>query len=410
MRSLLLAVALLGSAGCAAHLPPVPAGDLFPPPEALPGRLEVVGRGPVTTTHTSDVWVFTGRDGRDYAYTGTWGACRGCYGDRVYVWDVTDPASPVLTDSVVVDARVVNDVFVNAEATVAALTREAASSRRNGVVFLDLADPAHPRVASEYWETLTGGVHNTFIDGHHVYATHNGTGDLHVLDISDLSRPREVGRWGVPIHQGKYLHDVWVDDGLAYLSYWDDGLVILDVGNGIRDGSPQRPELVSQVRYSQSWRGRRYGNTHAAFPYTNSAGNRYIFVSDEIIPDDARHEVGFVPGGFVRVFDASDITRPVEVARYEVRGAGAHNMWAADDRLYVAYYNAGLRVVDVSGELQGDLRAAREVAALSTHDGQAFRDRPFTWGVMLHRGLIYVSDMNSGLWIARLVEGGAGGG
>jgi hypothetical protein len=37
-----------------------------------------------------------------------------CYGDRMYVWDVTEPERPVLTDSVMVDARVVNDVKVNA--------------------------------------------------------------------------------------------------------------------------------------------------------------------------------------------------------------------------------------------------------------------------------------------------------
>jgi SNF family Na+-dependent transporter len=34
---------------------------------------------------------FRGVDGRDYAYTGTWGGCRGCIGDRMYAWDVTDP-------------------------------------------------------------------------------------------------------------------------------------------------------------------------------------------------------------------------------------------------------------------------------------------------------------------------------
>jgi hypothetical protein len=30
------------------------------------------------------------------------------------------------------------------------------------------------------------------------------------------------------------LHDIDVKDGLAYLSYWNDGLVILDVGKGIK--------------------------------------------------------------------------------------------------------------------------------------------------------------------------------
>ena len=46
-------------------------------------------------------------------------------------WDITTPANPVLTDFVEVDARVVNDVKVNA-ATVAVITREGASDRRTG--------------------------------------------------------------------------------------------------------------------------------------------------------------------------------------------------------------------------------------------------------------------------------------
>ena len=32
---------------------------------------------------------------------------------------------------------------------------------------------------------------------------------------------------------GRYLHDLQVKDGIAYLAYWRDGLVILDVGNGV---------------------------------------------------------------------------------------------------------------------------------------------------------------------------------
>jgi hypothetical protein len=375
-------------------------------PADLPGRLEVVGRGPVRHTHTSEMWAFRGLDGRDYAYTGTWGACRGCVGDRMYAWDVTDPSNPVLTDSVVVDARLINDVMVRADARLAVITREGASSRRNGIVILDLENPAHPRVLSEFSETLTGGVHVIYVDGDHVYATNNGTGDMHVISIADPARPRQVGRWGLRT-PGRYLHDVWVDDGLAYLSYWDDGLVVLDVGNGIRNGTPERPQLVSQLTYRTRWRGRSWGATHQAIPYTNRAGNRYIFVGDELFPDDSADRMDtMVPGGYVHVVDASDITRPRIVGRYEVPNAGAHNMWVEDDLLYVAYYNAGLRVVDVSGTLEGDLRAqGREVAALATVDADGFRtNRPFTWSPRLHNGLVFASDFNTGLWITRLVR------
>lgn len=399
--STLVPVALMAMAGCSSATV-APLRMAGPEPT---GRFEVVGRGPVTGSHTSDLWVFRGVDGRDYAYLGTWGACDGCFGDRMYVWDVTNPAAPVLTDSVMVDARVVNDVKVNAAGTIAIITRENASSRRNGIVILGLEDPAHPRILSEFWETLTGGVHNTFIDGNLVYAVHNGTADLHIIDISDPADPRQIGRYGVPNHPAKYLHDVYVKDGLAYLSYWDDGLIIIDVGNGIRNGTPQNPRFVSQYRYRYEVDGMSYGNTHVAFPYTNAAGRKYVFLGDEIFtPRFDVRDPRTSPAGYIHVIDVTDIEDPDEVAYYEIPDAGPHNVWVEDDVMYVAYYNAGLRAVDVSGDLRGNLlQQGRELARLATTDADAFiPNRPFTWGPQLYRGLVYASDHTSGLWITRL--------
>ncbi|HUE97456.1 MAG TPA: hypothetical protein VMN39_12405 [Longimicrobiaceae bacterium] len=402
LAPLLFAFALPLLTGCASGVATAPVDIPVPDPT---GEFAVLGRGPVTGTHTSDIWVFEGVDGRDYAYIGTWGACPGCYGDRMYAWDVTDPRNPVLADSVVVDARVVNDVKVNAAGTLAVITRESASSRRNGIVILGLEDPAHPRVISEYWETLTGGVHNAFIDGEMVYAVHNGTMDLHVIDISDPEDPRQIGRWGVPAHPGKVLHDVWVEGGLAYLSYWDDGLIILDVGNGIRDGSPEEPVFVSQIRYRYEVQGREYGNTHVAFPYTNAAGQKYVFVGDEIFPPSYDiNRPGTYPAGYIHVIDVNNIEAPTEVAQYQIPRAGPHNVWVEDDVMYVAFYNAGLRAVDVSGVLRGDLRQqGREIAAFATTDADAFiADRPPGEWPIVHKGLVFASDHTSGLWILEL--------
>jgi hypothetical protein len=48
-----------------------------------------VGAGLLSHLPTSDLWVFRGRDGRDYAYTGTHAG-----GQKMFAWDVTDPANP----------------------------------------------------------------------------------------------------------------------------------------------------------------------------------------------------------------------------------------------------------------------------------------------------------------------------
>ena len=355
----------------------------------------VVGRGTGGEHPTSDLWAFTGVDGRDYVYTGTH-----LGGQRMLAWDVTDPANPILTDYVEVDARVVNDVKVNSRGTVAVMTREGASDRRNGIVVLDLADPAHPVVADTYTDELTGGVHNVFFSGDILYAIHNGTFDVHILDLTDPTDVEEVGRWGIE-SRGKYLHDIWVLDGMAYVSYWNDGVYILDAGDGRWGGTPTQPVEVSHLAYPE-------GNTHFAYPYTNADGHRYLFVGDEIFDCEECISRNGVPGdgsrGFVHVIDLEDPESLREVARYEVPEAGAHNLWIEDDRMYVAYYQAGLRVVDVSGELRGDLyRQGREMAWLPTGSPAArVPNSPMAWGPQPFKGHIFVSDMHSGLWVVRI--------
>jgi len=104
------------------------------------------------------------------------------------------------------------------------------------------------------------------------------------------------------------------------------------------------------------------------------------------------------------VLDVSDITTPREVAWYEPRDGGTHNVWVAGDTLYVGDYQGGLRVVDISGDLRGDLLAqGREIAHVYT--GDALGNVPnaaMAWGATYRDGRIYVPDVFSGLWIVRV--------
>ena len=81
------------------------------------------------------------------------------------------------------------------------------------------------------------------------------------------------------------------------------------------------------------------------------------------------------------------------------------SMWIEDDILYIGYYNGGLRVVDVSGELRGDLyKQGREIAFWVPADPEGFiPNAPFAWGPQPYKGNIFVADFNSGLWAVRLV-------
>ncbi len=349
-----------------------------------PEPVELVDHAAVAHVATSDLWAFEGQNGRDYVYTGT--HARGG-GQRMFVWDVTDPENVQLTDSVVVNARVVNDVKVSDDASWAIITREGASTRRNGIVVLDLTDPAHPTVLSELTDSLTAGIHNVWIMGDVVYAVNDGTNAMNIIDLSDPANPRHAGRWEIrPGDLDKSLHDVWAEDGYAYLSYWDDGLVILDVGAGTHGGTPTEPAFVSQISYPQ-------GNTHVAW-----RDRDYVFLGDEIGTSDGMR-------GYIHVIDVADIDNPKEVAKYEVPEAGAHNVWIDDETLYIAYYQGGLRVVDISGTLRGDLyRQGREIGMYRTGapEGEAVvPNSPQAWGPHVFKGNVFVSDMLSGLWVLK---------
>jgi hypothetical protein len=353
-------------------------------------KISLVSHGVVPTGQaTTDLWAFEGQDGRDYVYTGTY------HGNLMYAWDVSDPAAPVIVDSVEFDGRRVNDVKINDARSLAVVTSEHASDRKNGITVLDITDPSQPRKLSHYTKGLTGGVHNTWIVDDLVYAVHYGTRAVHIIDVSDPSAPAEVGRWQLP-NADRFLHDVTVLDGYAYLSYWNDGVVILDIGAGTHGGTPTEPALVSQYAYSYRLGSESYANTHHAIRYGD-----YVFTGDEIF---GCAECVNGPRGYIHVIDVSDIDHPRKVAWYRVPEAGSHNLWAEDDKLYVGYYQAGLRVVDISGELRGDLyRQGREIAWYMTEDGTgSLPNATDTWGAQPFKGKIYASDSASGLWIVEM--------
>jgi uncharacterized protein YjdB len=375
-------------------------------PRNLERDVQVVGRALFKEFQGAEQWIIG-----NYAYYST-------IADRFFVYDISDPSNPKLTDTVKVDARIVNDIMTTADGKILVISREGASNRKNGIAFYDTTDPAHPKLISEYTATVTGGVHSAFVDGHYVYLTDDATGSMRVIDFADVKNPKEVARWqteGPHVSMvrtkegdnvaGRYLHDLYVKDGLAYLAYWHDGLVILDVGAGLKGGSPQNPKLVSQFRFNHN---ELYGNGWLAGTHSVWRNRNYLFIGDEVLPSffDLHSHRRVPVRGIVHVLDISDINNPRKVAEYPVPEGGAHNIWVEDDVMYMGYYSGGARIVDVSGELRGDLyRQGREIARLWTGDPDGFRaNLPFTWGAQPHKGLIYFNDINSGLWIVKLGE------
>ena len=371
---------------------------------------KVLGRVPRSAFFTSEVWIHP--NGK-VAYLGTV-----LGGDRVYAIDISDPAAPRIVDSIVVNARTVNDVMTTPDGNYMVITREGAADRKNGIVIADTHDPLHPKALSEFTDGVTSGVHSAFIHkqdkyGTQVYLTNDGTGALDIVDISDPAHPKAVGHWRPKqIAAGVMLHDIDVQDGLVYASWWNDGLVILDVGNGIKGGRPDKPTLVSQFKYNLDSLYKDValegGPGFIRGTHTSWRHGKYVFIADEVFGNSAAMALfqGQISRahGRLQVVDVSDLEHPKSVAWYEPEFGGVHNVWVAGDTLYMGAYNAGFHAFDISGELRGDLRAqGREIANLYTGapDGK-LPNAPMAWGAVVKNDIAYVNDVNSGLWVVRL--------
>ncbi|HSJ65839.1 MAG TPA: hypothetical protein VK922_18300 [Gemmatimonadaceae bacterium] len=343
---------------------------------------EVVGSGSISVRRTSDFWAHGG-----VAYSGTVGCVGTVCGDRLFVWDISDPTRISLTDSLVVDAATVNDVKIRTDGALAILTHEGSADGLNGITLLDMADPLHPTVITRYvgdcatttdQSCLSGGIHNVWIEGDFVYAVEPVDG-VHVIDISDPAVPRQVALF----HAGvSHPHDVLVRDGLAFVSHWDAGLIILDVGNGLRGGSPGNPVEVSRIQIPG-------GHVHNAW-YWPERG--YVFVGQEAFAQ---------PVGGMHVVDVSDLAAPVTVANFFLPDSPPHNFWLDETEgiLFAAWYSNGLRAIDVTGDLAGDLTQQGREHAWVRPVGP--RGPASIWAPQLHEGWVFASDMVNGLWAFR---------
>ena len=248
-----------------------------------------------------------------------------------------------------------------------------------GIQILDVSDPRNPVELSKYTNKLTArGVHNTYIKNNHAYLISNTDG-MYILDISNPKKPVEVAHWTIPSSdqvEAHWIipHDVSVTHNRAYVSYAEAGLRILDISN------PRSPKSISTYNYPNGW-------THGA---EASEDGKYVYITDE------------QPGGFMRILDISNLSNPVQVSIYQSservvnngRILSIHNVQVKGDLVYVGNYQDGFRVVDVSNPSQ-----PAEVGAYLL--SETYLDRLYNgaWSAIPHNGLVYISDLEHGLFI-----------
>lgn len=370
--------------------------------------LDVLGRGTVTERYTGEV---AARGG--WAYTTTWNNRAGTPGNAVKVWSITGDA-PTLVDSLIVEnASTLGDVQISDDGALLVVATE----RQNGsIVLYDLADPAHPvRLARHMSEaTRATGVHTvklSRIDGRlYAFLSVNSGGSeelpprLVVVDITDPRNPDEV--LAMPIGLPYFIHDVFVRDGILFTALWHNGLSIWDIGGGGAGGTPANPVLLGNVRTVN-------GYVHNVWWYHAPDGSkRYAFVGEE-----GPGSIGASSAGDIHVVDVSDLRNPVEVAFYGVTNAGTHNfvMDEAAGILYAAYYNGGVRALDVRGDLASCEASARaadgrcNLRLMGREIGIGLQDQGAVsvWGVAKIGDVVYASDMLSGLWALDVSDLGA---
>ncbi|WP_433625641.1 LVIVD repeat-containing protein [Halomicrococcus sp. NG-SE-24] len=107
----------------------------------------------------------------------------------------------------------------------------------HGFLLYDVGDPANPEQVAFHETDFP--IHNAVLTDGVAYLTANdGDGNpLVMVDVSD-DDPEEVGRWSMLDYDSDWsrvnawirsLHDLWVQDGVAYLAQWDAGTWVVDV-------------------------------------------------------------------------------------------------------------------------------------------------------------------------------------
>ena len=428
-------------------------------------NMEVVGQHSLGDRgFNADVWVhdgfaYVGHWGFTDWATGNTRFCPAEPNNGVAVIDVRDPANPTAV------ARLQNPAGTSAEDVVvytaefgplaghdiaAAGIQVCGGSRfdttfARGLMLWDVTDPGAP-VALGFNDTgcCTRGLHEFEVEHREdlgrtfAYASvptsedpeasspsgrrdELGRGDFRLIDITDPMHPFEVSNWGV-IHDGVtpaagqgcdpdgiYGHgaEPSTDGKLVFLSWWDSGFIAVDVSD------PTNPTFKGRTVYPPNADGDAHSSSY-------DDARKILFTADEDFckTSGAGIEKGL---GYLRAYDYSDLAVPHQIGDYRTpnslgtddQGAGdytIHNPLLIRTDIYASWYTDGIRIIDAS-----DPTAMHEVAYFVPPAGQnpvkpaqrsVLTNTTQVWGVAVDvaTGLIYASDMNTGLWILRRTD------
>ena len=338
---------------------------------------------------------------------------------HIVIEDVSDPAHPVLVDSLplpyageLVELRTVPDlallVVLNFAPNPSVMTYDVQDCRRPqpigalglgavGHEFFLWRDPADPARLLMF-----------------VAMFQSSGPDLMVVDLTDAARPRLVGSWSSEDEgvSGR-LHSLSLspDGRRAYLAVHGAGLLVADAA-GFAENTPGAG--LRLMRDSNgSFTPAPGAAAHSAVLLSDP---RYVLVTQEV------YECPFA-GLFISAL--SDEAHPRIIGRFALPENDpacdslpqpdavftAHNPLVVGDLVLVTWYGGGLQALD----LKDPVRPQRLGLFVPRGEGAAAESYVGTYPVqmwsypILRQGLIYVSDIQSGLYILRYTGPGADG-
>jgi hypothetical protein len=416
--------------------------------EPVATGIEVLGHVDPGEGFNGDIQVHS-----DVAYLATIGVGEMCPASGVRMYRVVDSANPegigVIADDYegtsteqVWVGSIATDHFVGDIAVVAHRICEGAVPETfRGFTLYNVTDPANPVSLGSY-ETGPG---TAGIEGFDVWVDNGrvvvaaaapnslldhmrSIGDVRFVDISDPSNPADIVDWDFrrdadPVDRDTatdgadprdlYTSDITLDpDGRrAFVSLWDAGVVVLDVST------------IEQPR-TLGWTGS-LGHSEGKSRSTSFSSEVQILVvnHEDLDPLDDGEEPTSQSWGVQTVFDVGATDRPVYVTKYSVEDALPDSeglvplggLYSVGDSLaegryaYSAWLTGGLRVVDLSNPLEPlEVASFLPPAAIDPHDRfvspNGVIKLPLVWSVDVSAGVVYVSDINTGLWILRLID------
>ena len=309
-----------------------------------------------------------------FAYVGSVGESWFTAPEGFTVHDVGDPRKPRKVAEFLAPPgvhmhklRIAGDhfLYVNAER----LKGEKGAGARTGFFIFDISKPAEPKQIG-FFDLPGKGPHRFGVDNERQLAFFPNDAEgwdgrvIWTMDIRDPLKPEVLSTWGLPGQKSDakpkvklatgdllvQLHGPPVIRGeRMFAAFWGGGVAVIDCTD------LRNMKLVGHVNWTPPF----VGKTHTAWPL----GDRpYLIVTDE-----GSGKKKYWDSQFMWVVDIRDETNPVPVSTfmpdrdkyYERPGRfGAHNVlehmppdgpWA--DIVFLTYFNAGLRAIDVKDPL-----------------------------------------------------------